>query len=217
MAGGGISMRKNSINKFYTENVSKYFGFIPGHNIGGFDSILDNSISHKWKSIHPSYLSSKEALVLGIKIMNSHDEVCEAKDQDAHEMFDLALKSFKADGEDQKLYSLAMGIFYFKTSLQISNRSKQLKVIKLAKHFIDEAVLENEDCLLTRLHLVLIHVAMDNMSMAVKELVQLGREVKDRNIYNVLFHIYEKLGHENIALFYNLKASKLKEKVKLVA
>ncbi|WP_372654872.1 hypothetical protein [Halobacteriovorax sp.] len=204
-------MRKNSINKFYTESVSKYFGFVPNHNLKKFDSVLDSSISHKWKSIHPSYLSSKEALVLGIKIMNSHDEICEAKDQDAHEMFDLALKSFKEEGEDQKLFSLAMGIFYFKNSLKITDRSKQIKVIKLAKHYIDEAISMNEECLLTRLHLVIIHVAMDNMSIAVKELVQLGREVNDRNIYNVLHRIYEKLGHENIALFYNLKASKLKE------
>ncbi|GEM_PF-6318354 len=210
-------MRKNSVNKFYTENVSKYFGFEPGHNLSIFDSILESSISHKWKTIHPSYLSSKEALVLGIKIFNSHDEACEAKDHDAHEMFDLALKSFKEDGENQKLYSLAMGIFYFKKSLSITDRSKQIKVIKLAKHFIDEAILENEDCLLTRLHLVIIHVAMDNMSIAVKELVQLGRQVNNRNIYNVLFHIYEKLGHENIALFYSLKASKLSESDALAA
>ncbi len=210
-------MRENSVNKFYTENIGKYFGFIPKSDFNKFDSILESSISHKWKNIHPSYLSSREALVLGIKIMNSHDEVCDFKDHDAHEMFDLALKNFKEVGEDRKHYSLAMGIFYFRNSLQITDRSKQVKVIRLAKHYIDEAISAKEDCLLTRLHLVLIHVAMDNMSMAVSELVKLGREMNDRNIYNVLFHIYEKLGHENIALFYNLKASKLNTKFHLAA
>ena len=210
-------MRENSVNRFYTETIGKYFGFTPQSDFNKFDSILESSISHKWKHIHPSYLSSKEALVLGIKILNSHNEICDLKDHDAHEMFDLALKSFKDSGEDKKFYSLAMGIFYFRNSLQITNRSKQVKIIRLAKHYVDEAISLEENCLLTRLHLVLIHVAMDNMSMAVSELVKLGREMDNEKIYNVLFHIYEKLGHDNIALFYNLKATKLKQEVDLAA
>lgn len=213
-------MRENSVNKFYTESISKYFGFTPNSELDSFDSILESSISHKWKNIHPSYLSSKEALVLGIKMMNTYefkDEFGDIEDHQAHEMFDLALKSFRDSGDDKKLYSLAMGIFYFRNALKIEDRSRQVKVIRLAKHFIDEAVETCGECLLTRLHLVLIHVTMDNITMAVKELVKLGREVEDRNIYTILFNIYENLGHENIAIFYNLKASKLKERTILAA
>ncbi|ATH07622.1 hypothetical protein BIY24_06585 [Halobacteriovorax marinus] len=207
-------MRENSVNKFYTGHINKYFGFIPEFRTSDFDSILEKSISHKWKFIHPSYLSSKEALVLGIKMMNGRGENNFGHEQ-AHDMFDLALNKFKDSGEGHKLYSLAMGIYYFQNALSINERNKQVKIIRLAKHFIDEAIAENEECLLTRLHLVLVHVALDNMNMAVKELVKLGRELKDRNIYNVLFHIYEKMGHSNIALFYNLKASKTKDRVEL--
>lgn len=200
-------MRSTSISKFYTENISRYFGFSPNMKTNVFESTLEGAVNSKWKSVHQNYLSSEEALVLGIKMYNEGQVAPNQSVKNIHDMFDYALTSSN-NHNDQQLFFLAMGIFYFSRALCEEKNSKQYKIMKLSRHYMEESLRLNESCSLTRLHLTLVHVALSDIQSALKELVRMGREFNDEKIYRVLFNIYEKMELPNIALFYSLKASK---------
>jgi CO dehydrogenase/acetyl-CoA synthase epsilon subunit len=203
-------MRSTSISKFYTENIDRFFGFSPNEKITAFDSTLEGAVNAKWKTVHPDYLSSEEALVLGIKMFNEGQSGTSHSLKNIHEMFDYALSSSSKKSRDQQLFFLAMGIFYFSRALNEVKNTKQLKIMKLARYYMDESLRINAKCSLTRLHLTLVHVALSDIQSALRELVRMGRELNDEKIYKALFNIYENMKLPNIALFYSLKASKAK-------
>lgn len=198
-------MRNTSVQKFYTENIDRYFGITCSNTISEFDSVLENpSVSLKWKDVHQSYLSSSEALVLGIKILGEDKD----KSHSAHDMFDHALNSDDQKTETEQLVQLAMGIFYFKKALSESVKDKQVKILKLSEHFINEAISLDLDCSISRLHLVLVKVALEDFDLAVRELVKYAKRSEESKIYEILFKIYESMELPNVALYYSLKASK---------
>jgi hypothetical protein len=201
-------MRNTSVQKFYTENINRYFGITCRGEISEFDSVLENpSVSLKWKDVHQSYLSSSEALVLGIKILGEDKD----KSHNAHDMFDHALNSDDQKVETEQLIQLAMGIFYFKKALSEVETDKQIKILKLSEHFINEAILLDLNCSISRLHLVLVKVALQDFDLAVKELVKVAKRSEESKIYEILFKIYESMDLPNVALYYSLKASKGKK------
>jgi hypothetical protein len=208
MVPGGGHMRNTSVQKFYTENIHKYFGLNCSQSISQLDSILERpGISLKWKSVHQDYLTSSEALVLGIKILNDEP----SQSQSAHEMFDHALNTDKSDSK--QLIFLAMGIFYFRKALSEQEHRKQKKILMLSEYYIRESISLNDDCSISKLHLVLVKVALKELHTAVKELVKFAKKTDESRAYEMLFKIYESMERPNVALYYSLKASKAKNMV----
>ena len=198
-------MRNTSVQKFYTDDINKYFGITCNSVISEFDGVINNqSISLKWKTIHQDYLSANEALVLGIKV-SSDDK---AKSHSAHDLFDHALSSCTNKGSGQQLINLAMGIYYFKKAVSEKDIDKQQRILKVSEHYVRESISLNEDCTISRLQLVLVKVALEQFNSAVKELVRYAKKSEESKIYELLFKIYEAMELPNVALYYSLKASK---------
>ncbi|WP_127715872.1 hypothetical protein [Halobacteriovorax sp. HLS] len=201
-------MRNTSVQRFYTENINKYFGILCNSKVTHFDSVLENrSVTLKWKSVHHQYLSSNEALVLGIKMLSDETEVS----HNAHDMFDHALNCDELGSESEQLIHLAMGIFYFKRALNEKDLKKQNRILKLSEYYIKESIKLNVDCHISKLHFVLVKIALQEFGVAVKELVRFAKESEESKIYELLFKIYQNMELPNIALYYSLKASKGKK------
>ncbi|OUR97127.1 hypothetical protein A9Q84_12420 [Halobacteriovorax marinus] len=206
-------MHTSSISKFYTENINRFFGFSHNRGVTAFDATLVGAVNSKWQTVHQSYLTSSEALVLGIKMFHEGHTSHKRNSNGIHDMFEYALSSKASNVEDQQLILLAMGIYYFSKALEQEQRSKQRKTMRLARHYMAESLKLNGKCSLTRLHLTLVHVALADINSALVELVRIGRDFNDEKIYKILFNIYEEMDLPNVALFYSLKASKAKNEI----
>lgn len=155
----------------------------------------------KWLGLPVTYLSSEEALLVGITLYFSSSKTNSPKACLEHFQMASQAKSELT----RSIANFALGIL----ELEQGKLSGDLNCYSRAQSYFETAILSNPSCHYSKLALSLCYVAWGSWCQVPKLLLQVSRmHYRPAHIYQALAQIYERLGLDGPNHFYALKAKK---------
>lgn len=156
----------------------------------------------KWLEAPVSYLSSEEALLVGITLYFSSSKTNSPNACAPH--FEVASES-----KSELIRSLSLFALGVLTLEQARASRSQGEEYQRAGHYFEAAIISNPSCHYSKLALSICHVALGSWAQVSKLLLQVSRlHYRPGPIYQTLAQIYERLGLDGPNQFYALKAKK---------
>lgn len=218
-------MKKSTYHYFFSHNLKKYidqhiYQLKNSQKIFEVIKSIDSVTCRRWEKIPLSYLSSNEALGLGIILAFDNAGERLSRDHVFERVSEYFLWTLENAHKSQDVYHLActcLGVICLEKAL-IESKKRQRKYLILARHYLEESQerLSRIQKPSLSIHLevnfiyqTLVEVCLNNLPEAIKNLQKAAKISKNSApLWKMLANIYKNLGMPCAQNFFHARYEK---------